>query len=213
MRAWRRNILGICPRSGTCPGSSPSFSSLLPGKARAHRTIVFRTGSSTFRILPPETRINDRNSEKAGYRTLVLYIFFPFLSFFIFSRLPFPLFVNFFFLFLPLPPLTCLHISPTLTLNQWLLIIVCQKRGPVAALTPTHTRDQGPLRHLWCTPVDENLDQLLHTGKRTLGIILNLPKMLLLSALNVTNRLCNLLQGIDRSTSFRLRRRQAGNPR
>src|SRR5258708_8680618 len=80
----RRNILGICPRSGTCPGSSPSFSSLLPGKARAHRTIVFCTGSSTSWIPPPpETWINDRNLEKAGYRILVLYNF-SFSFFFIF---------------------------------------------------------------------------------------------------------------------------------
>src|SRR5258708_30404371 len=96
----RRNILGICPRSGTCPGSSPSFSSLLPGKARAHRTIVFHTSSSTFWILPPpETRINDRNSEKAGYQTLVLYIFFPFLSFSFFLP-PFSFICQFLFPFL-----------------------------------------------------------------------------------------------------------------
>src|SRR5260221_751588 len=102
---------------------------------------------------------------------------------------------SFFFLFLPLPPLTRLHISPTLTLDQRLLIIVHQKRGPVAVLPPTRARDQGPLRHLWCTPVNENLDQLLHSGKRTLRIILNLPKTLLLSVLNVMNRLRNLPQG------------------
>src|SRR6266436_6169642 len=204
--------MGIHPRSGTCSGSNQSFPSPLPGKARAHRTIV-HTGPSTFQIPPPETRINDRNLEKAGYRTLVLYIFFPFLSFFIFSHLPFPLFVNFFFLFLPLPPLTRLHISPTLTLDQRLLIIVHQKQGPVTVLTPTCARDQGPLRHLWCTPVNENLDQPLHGGKRMLRIILNSLKMLLLSALNIMNRLRNLPQGIDRSTSFRLRRRRAGNPR
>src|SRR5258708_29340915 len=120
----RRNILGICPRSGTCPGSSPSCSSPLPSKARAHRTIVFCTGSSTSWILPPpDTRINDRNSEKAGYRILVLYIFFPFLSFSFFSP-PFSFICHFlssfsfFFLFLPLPPLTPLRISPTLTLDQ-----------------------------------------------------------------------------------------------
>src|SRR5258708_1400011 len=52
------------------------------------------------------------NLEKAGYRTLVLYIFFPFLSFFIFSRLPFPLFVNLFFLFFLFP------FSPTPTPNS-----------------------------------------------------------------------------------------------
>src|SRR5260221_8718546 len=144
--------------------------------------------------------------------------FFSFSFFFIFLAslflyLSISFSFSFFFLFLPLPPLTRLHISPTLTLNQQLLIIVHQKRGPVAALTPTCTQDQGPLRHLWCTPVDENLDQPLHGSKRMLHIILNSPKMLLLSALNVTNRLCNLLQGIDRSMSFRLRWRRAGNPR
>src|SRR6266436_5167260 len=103
--------MGIHPRSGTCSGSNQSFPSPLPGKARAHRTIV-HTGPSTFQIPPPETRINDRNLEKAGYQTLVLYIFFPFLSFFIFSHLPFPLFVNFFFLFFLFP------FSPTPTPNS-----------------------------------------------------------------------------------------------
>src|SRR5258708_724439 len=95
---------------------------------------------------PPETWINDRNSEKAGYRTLVLYIFFSFSFFFIFLAFLFSLFVNFFspflsFPFSHLPPLTHLHISPTLTFNQQLLIIVHQKRGPIATLTPTHARD------------------------------------------------------------------------
>src|SRR5258707_2580649 len=98
--------MGICPRSGTCSGSNWSFPSPLPGKARAHRTIVC-TGPSTFRIPPPEFRINDRNLEKAGYRTLVLYIFSPFLSFHFLAFLVLYLSISFllFFLFpFPHPP-------------------------------------------------------------------------------------------------------------
>src|SRR5258708_38584789 len=134
--------MGICPRSGTCSGSNQSFPSLLPSKARAHRTIVC-TGPSTFQIPPPETRINDRNLEKAGYQTLVLYIFSPFLSFhflvfiFLYLSIFFSPFLSFPF---PSPPsLTHLHISPTLTLtlDPQLLILIHQKYSSVTTLTST----------------------------------------------------------------------------
>src|SRR5258708_38515803 len=65
--------------------------------------------------------------------------------------------------FLHPPPSTRLHstLTTTLTLAQSLLIIVHQKRGPVAPLTPTCTRNQLPLSHLLPTSVTNNLNQLL----------------------------------------------------
>src|SRR5258707_4253849 len=117
--------MGICPRSGTCSGSNQSFPSLLPSKARAHRTIVC-TGPSTFWIPPPETWINDRNLEKAGYQTLVLYIF---LLFFLFIFSPSFFFICqflFSFSFPHPPPLLCFHISPTLPLHPLVLLVISQ---------------------------------------------------------------------------------------
>src|SRR5258708_6410548 len=117
--------------------------------------------------------------------------------------------------FLHPPPSTHLHSTPTttLTLARSLLIIVHQKRGPVALLTPTCARNQLPLHHLPCTSVNENLNQPLHSIESALRTILNSLKMLFLSMLNITNCLHNLPQGIDRRTSFKLRWRCSRNLR
>src|SRR5258705_9322401 len=117
--------------------------------------------------------------------------------------------------FLHPPPSTSLHSTPTttLTLAQLLLIIVHQKQGPVTPLTPTCAQNQLPLRHLPCTSINENLNQPLHGIESALRMILNSLKTLFLSMLNVTNRLHNLPQGVDRRTSFKLGWRCSRNSR
>src|SRR6266436_3899140 len=117
--------------------------------------------------------------------------------------------------FLHPPPSTRLHSTPTttLTLAQSLLIIVHQKRGPIAPLTPTCTQNQLPLHHLPRTSINENLNQLLHGIESVLHMILNLLKMLFLSTLNVMNHLHNLPQGVDRRMSFKLGQRCSRNSR
>src|SRR5260221_6578423 len=91
------------------------------------------------------------------------------------------------------PPSTRLHSTPTttLTLTRSLLIIVHQKRGPVAPLTPTCAQNQLPLCHLLCTSINENLNQPLHGVKSALRTILNSLKTLFLSTLNIMNCLRN----------------------
>src|SRR5260221_11099554 len=119
---------------------------------------------------------------------VVIVHFFVFLLFFLFllslSHLS----------FLHPPPSTRLHstLTTTLTLARSLLIIVHQKRGPVAPLTPTCTRNQLPLCHLLHTSVNKNLNQLLHGVEGALCTILNSLKMLFLSMLNIMNHLRNL---------------------
>src|SRR5258708_28349585 len=170
--------------------------------------------SAAFRILPPRLSSTTEIWRNQAADIVIIIHFLFFLLFFLFllslsclsfSCLSFP----------HPPPSTCLHSTPTttLTLARSLLIIVHQKRGPVAPLTPTCARNQLPLCHLPRTSVNKNLNQLLHGIKSALCMILNLLKTLFLSTLNVTNRLCNLPQGIDRRTSFKLGWRCSSNSR
>src|SRR6266446_1499488 len=170
--------------------------------------------SAAFRILPPRlgSTTEIRRNQAADIVIIIHFLFFLLFFLFLlslsclsFSCLSFP----------HPPPSTRLHSTPTttLTLAQLLLIIVHQKRGPVAPLTPTCARNQLPLRHLLCTSVNENLNQPLHGVESALRTILNSLKTLFLSMLNVMNRLRNLPQGIDRRTSFKLGRRCSRNLR
>src|SRR5258708_11003689 len=133
--------------------------------------------SAAFQILPLRLGSMTGIWRRQAADIVVIIHFSPFLS------------------FLHPPPSTHLHSTPTttLTLAQSLLIIVHQKRGPIALLTPTCAQNQLPLHHLPCTSINENLNQLLHGIKSVLRTILNSLKMLFLSTLNITNCLCNLL--------------------
>src|SRR5260221_10770313 len=165
--------------------------------------------SAAFWIPPPRLGSTTEIWRNQAADIVIIIHFLFFLLFFLFllslSCLSFP----------HPPPSTRLHSTPTttLTLAQSLLIIVHQKRGPVTPLTPTCTRNQLPLHHLLCTSINKNLNQPLHGVESALHTILNSLKMLFLSTLNVTNRLRNLPQGVDRRTSFKLGRRCSRNSR
>src|SRR5258708_7154725 len=170
--------------------------------------------SAVFQIPPPRlgSTTEIRRNQAADIVIIIHFLFFLLFFLFLlslsclsFSCLSFP----------HPPPSTRLHSTPTttLTLARSLLIIVHQKRGPVALLTPTCARNQLPLCHLPRTSVNKNLNQPLHGVESALRMILNSLKMLFLSMLNVTNCLRNLLQGVDRRTSFKLGWRCSRNSR
>src|SRR5258708_22890077 len=170
--------------------------------------------SAAFRILPPRlgSTTEIRRNQAADIVIIIHFLFFLLFFLFLlslsclsFSCLSFP----------TPPPSTHLHSTPptTLTLARSLLIIVHQKRGPVAPLTPTCTRNQLPLCHLLHTSVNKNLNQLLHGVKSALRMILNSLQMLFLSTLNIMNCLHHLPQGVDRRMSFKLRQRCSRNLR
>src|SRR5258705_7619177 len=100
--------------------------------------------SSTFWIPPPRLISMTGIWRRQVTVIVVIVQFSPFLSF------SFPLHHP--------PPLACLHPTPTLTLTHMLLIIVHQKQGPIAPLTPTHTRDQLSLCYFLHTSVNKNLN-------------------------------------------------------
>src|SRR5258707_6746282 len=93
--------------------------------------------SSTPWILPPRLISTTGIWRRQVTDIVVIVHFSPFLSFHTFSP-----FLSFSFPLHHPPPLACLHPTPTLTLTHMLLIIVHQKQGPIALLTPACTQDQ-----------------------------------------------------------------------
>src|SRR5258708_9349881 len=101
--------------------------------------------SAAFQIPPPRLRSATGIQRRQAADIVVIIHFSPFLSS---------------LSFLHPPPSTHLHftLTTTLTLAQSLLIIVHQKQGPIAPLTPTCTRNHLPLHHRLHTSLNKNFN-------------------------------------------------------